>query len=299
MICPESSEHHYETVLADDTRFRPIADLSDELSMGVRFLDREATWRNEVHSAAASFLGNAPPMELWQEAFADSPHAPLHELFPVHGLRVTIEPEKIDWLEEEAADDKRQALLFQQAWNTARAAGVTFDKQVENEFAAMLGWKLFPLVNQNGYSTWLADSHREMSRELANGQDVGRTGSAYNRYLHRRALGEFSRYLLNRYTGLRGREREFLESEQLRCAPSLRYPPLFLAALCCTPRRKAKPGDLYDIYHLTQGFSRCDIVTADASMAQLCRDFRLIPSTVRLFSARELDDLAEHVGTAL
>lgn len=58
-------------------------------------------------------------------------------------------------------------------------------------------------------------------------------------------------------------------------------------------------GDGYDIEHLTRGLSRCDIMTADSSVTQLARDFRLIPTGCSLFSVRERDLLAERIAEAV
>jgi hypothetical protein len=59
--------------------------------------------------------------------------------------------------------------------------------------------------------------------------------------------------------------------------PALRYPALLHAAAATTRGRKFRGNDLYDFAHLTNGLSRCDLVTADSGMTQLCRNFRWVP----------------------
>ncbi|MBN2575229.1 MAG: hypothetical protein JXP73_11760 [Deltaproteobacteria bacterium] len=295
LLCPESFEHRDETVLADKSRFDAITELSDELSMGVGLLDREDVWRNEVHVAVASFLGEEPPMEIWKEAFEKDPHLPLDHLFPVSpGLRVTFPPEKVDWREEEARKRKEPfADLLNEHWQ--RSTGASFEEQTEVEFQGSLGLLLMPLVNPSRFLAWLKESRALMEEEIR----AGHIESDYNRYVHRHELGEFSDFLLCTYPTLRNRLGEFLASRQLRCTPSLRYPALLFAALFCTLCRKVRESDVFDIQHLTQGLSRCDIVTADGAWVQWCRERNLVPGSVRLFSSRELDQLTAHLHSVL
>lgn len=70
------------------------------------------------------------------------------------------------------------------------------------------------------------------------------------------------------------------------------------AGLAATRGRKHKPGDGYDIEHLTRGLSRCGIVTADSGMTELCRSRGLVPSGCELLSARELDRLPAVIEAA-
>jgi hypothetical protein len=81
--------------------------------------------------------------------------------------------------------------------------------------------------------------------------------------------------------------------------PALRYPALLRAGLALTRNRVAKPGDGYDIDHLTCGLSRCDIVTADAGMTQLVRNLKLAPDGCQVFGTRDMDGLHRAVEAAL
>jgi hypothetical protein len=57
--------------------------------------------------------------------------------------------------------------------------------------------------------------------------------------------------------------------------------------------------DGYDIEHLTRGLSRCDLVTADSSMTELCRAYKLVPAGCQLCSYRELDAFQQAVEEAV
>lgn len=123
-------------------------------------------------------------------------------------------------------------------------------------------------------------------------------GSPYSRHSAIYMRGAHCESLTERYPALPDRIEEFARSTELGSMPSVRFSALFHAALATGsatkgPTRSPKPSDLHDIAHLTLGLGRCDIVTCDSSMAQLCRGTRLIPDGVLLFSARELDDLEE------
>ncbi len=81
--------------------------------------------------------------------------------------------------------------------------------------------------------------------------------------------------------------------------PALRYPALLRAGLAVARNRRAKPGDGYDIDHLTVGLSRCDIVTADGGMTQLVTNHQLVPPDCRIFSTREMQEFHDAVEEAL
>ncbi len=294
LICPKSVAHEYETVLAGGDLFRAVTNLSDELSLGVGLLDHEDTWRNEVRVAAALFLDEMAPMEVWQEAFEKDPQMPLDRLFPIGGLRVVVRPEKVASMEAEAQDQKApMASRLNKGWQLP--AGVTFAEQAETEFQGALLLYLMPLVDPSGFEAWLEESRVAMEPEWL----AGELGSAHGRFEYRQAIGDFSGSLLDTYPGLRNRLQEFLASSQLRSMPSLRYRALLFAARACVPGRKGRDGDEYDIQHLTHGLSRCDVVTADGAWTQWCRARGLVPRGVRLFSSREFDRLTAYLQAAV
>jgi hypothetical protein len=300
LACPRSAEHEYETALTrNDTMYRAMNDLSEELSLGIQFRDSDEVWRNEVEVAVAIFLGLEAPMEVWEEAFADDPHESLDAIFGPSGFRVALLAGRASWMEEEAQQPKALALQLQKAWDVARASQATFEEQVELEFQHHLRWKLYPLVDPTAYSNWVRVAETDAEAERDAGLDWTRTGSAQSRYGYRLGLGRFALYLLKTYPALASRLADFLASEHVRRIPSLRYPALFQAGLALTRNRNAKPGDLYDLQHLSQGLSRCDVVTGDGGMVQLCRGRGLIPSAVRLFSSREFDDMASYLAGRL
>jgi len=97
--------------------------------------------------------------------------------------------------------------------------------------------------------------------------------------------------LAERYPAINEHPEDFRRSEALRWMPTLRYPALLRAALTTARNRKARPGDELDVEHLIRGLSRCDIATADRSMAHLVRERKLVPQRCQLISGSEGPDV--------
>lgn len=142
---------------------------------------------------------------------------------------------------------------------------------------------------------WFAAYYGRLQADLQRDADLVNPdispGSPFTRLQAFVNKGSQTKWLIDRFPALRQRSEEFATSDELRQVPSIAYPAILRAGLAALPRRRVKPGDGYDIAHLTQGLSRCDVVTADSGMAQLCRDRTLVPSSCRLLSYRELEQL--------
>jgi hypothetical protein len=95
------------------------------------------------------------------------------------------------------------------------------------------------------------------------------------------------------------RASEFAGSDEFRSMPALRYPPIFRAAIGVMRNRRPQRGDGHDIAHLTRGLSRCDIVTADAGMTQLCLNYKLVPDDCVLLRFNDVEGLSAAVSEAL
>jgi hypothetical protein len=292
-ICPKSDEHDAETMLAVES-WEQIDKLADELALGVRFEDPEMIEWYEIIAASAEFLGRAPEREVWQEAFRSDPQAPLEQLFP-GGFRIQVTFPPTDALRAEVEHLKRSEGLVASAYETARAAERTFEQQAELEFDAMLRWKLGLLFISDEFDRRLAALTQEAALEMLLPGAWEQPGSAYGRYAAMHTLKRRAESFLEHFPELRERLDEFRHSEALASVPSLRYPTLLRAGLAVMRERRPKPGDPYDIAHLTRGLSRCDLVTADSGMAQLCRERRLVPEGCELFSSRELGTLKQRL----
>lgn len=289
LICPAASEHRDETALAPATLYPHLEALSRELSMGVNFYEADYIAAAEVSVAAAAFVGEPRDEPMWREAFREDPGTArpfvrgVADDAPVLGLAS-------DLLRREVEHEKSKAPPITGAYAAAREAGYTFEQQVEREFEEVIYWRLGPLANPQRFAAQKAGLAVEVEQELAAGRlDPISPGTALSRYSAVGIREARSESLLRRYPALEGRVAEFAASPELRAMPALRYPALLHAAAAATRGRKFRGNDLYDFGHLTNGLSRCDLVTADSRMVQLCRNFPLIAEGVELFGARQLD----------
>jgi hypothetical protein len=122
-------------------------------------------------------------------------------------------------------------------------------------------------------------------------------GTEFSRHSAIYMRGARCESLIERYPTIPDATPESAVSHELASMPAIRFPAPLHAALATGSPRKPRPSDLHDIVHLTNGLGRCDIVTCDSSMAQVCRERQLVPHDVKLFSARELDALESELRT--
>jgi hypothetical protein len=308
LVCPESSAHDDETMLAHDALYAGLHELGEKLSMGIEFHHEERHIEQlEVEAAVESFLGAQPRLQVWQQAFNKDPHTPLEDLFDITvgggarvRVRVSVGMNRAGFLVEEAERPKSLVPQLTTIFENARASGASYEEIAEQEYhGARESQQLGPLFYPLRYEALLRSLAEEDAADLRSGADRLATGSAYNRFSWQVKRWQFRERIIQQYPDILQRKQDFYHSEELRAVPMLRYPALIVAALELTPGRKAKPGDVYDLKHLTLGLSRCDVVTADGAMVQACEQFYLIPDGVRLFRGNDVDGLATHLGSFL
>lgn len=295
LICPKSPEHSSESLLA--ASWEEIHRLSEELSLGVDFHTDDLIAWYEIGAAAEAFLGHELHRELWQEAFDEDPQAPLDAYFQ-GGFRVAVAFPPDDYRREEIQYQKEIEQRLEAVYETARKAGHSFDQQTELEFEAMLYGYLGPVLDPDRFEADARTRLDEATNQWLSGELGLEPGSAVGRYSAWSIRKSRCESFVERYPLIADRVQEFIRSEELRSMPALRYPALLRAAIICTPDRKPKAGDGYDISHLTKGLSRCDIVTADAGMTQLVANFKLSPPGCALFPFRDRDGLTQAVEEA-
>jgi hypothetical protein len=109
LVCVRSHEHEDETLLAPKELWEEIDRLSDELAMGIEFRSREEIEWSEIYAAAAAFLRQEQPQDLWEEAFATNPHIPREELFMTAfggSFRIRARFDPSDWEIAEVEHEK-------------------------------------------------------------------------------------------------------------------------------------------------------------------------------------------------
>jgi len=297
LICPASSSHNDETArvhIRDQGLWKEIDGLADELSIGIGFRGEEEIELAEIHAAAAAFEEHES-RPIWKEAFRTDPNTPRDELFFGFGggqirVRAYFEPDEM--LHEEVAHERDKETDMDKVYAELREKGFSFEEMAEGNLEQMISWKLGPVLAPEEFARHYLERGFVLARDAEATEFDISPGSAYNRFM---AFGtrriQMERFA-ERYPEIARRPDEFRRFEPLRSLPTLAFPALFRAALAASPERRARPSDGHDIAHLTHGLSRCDLVSADAGMTQLIRDFRLAPAGCHIFSYREFDRLA-------
>ena len=297
LVCPSSPDHADESLLAMQSH-ASLHDLADELSMGIEMKWDFEIQQNEIIAASATFVGRLVSDALWHEAFEKDPQTPRRDLFP-GGFRVSLAAQRADWQVREVEYEKDGVKGLTEAYERIRANGRSFEDQAELEFGVMVKWKLGPLVAPTWYRERVDRLKLRAAQASVSPADMLAPGSPFNLYSSAVKEADFCEYLVSRFPELREQPNDFGGCDQLRACPSLVFPSLITAALATMVKRKAKAGDRYDQSHLMKGLSRCDVVTADSGMAQLCRDRKLIPQGVTLYSSVEHERLLDHVDRLL
>lgn len=284
-ICPASHEHRSEATLADPGLWAALDELADKLSLGIEFHPREEVEEHELAAAACEFSSCGPEGELWEEAFTSNPHTPRDELFMEFfggqiRVRAVLPPTELE--QDEVIRQKAIADRMNEAYEELRREGFSYEELAEANLQKMFDWKLGPLLDKPGFSRELARARRNLVADPS-GLTVGRVQTLVRRLAMVTELAE-------RYPAINEHPEDFRGSEALRCMPTLRYPALLRAALATARNRKARPGDELDVEHLIRGLSRCDIATADRSMAHLVRERKLVPQGCQLISGSEGPD---------
>ena len=297
LLCPWSPEHRSETY--DAGRWKEIADLGDELSMGIHFSFDEEINYAELYAAAAEFSGEEPLGPPWREAFSGDPHASRESLYP-GGFRVRAsfppgEIDKEDTTYTRGLEDERMTAIYAEVGER----GYTFEQQVEREFEAMVYWRLGPLTDPKRFQQELLTKGLAWQKEAEAGKIDISTGSAYGLATAVSTRQIQIERLVDRYPKVGADVAGFVASPAMRNMPSLRYPALLRAGLALTPNRKAKQGDGFDLSHLMKGLSRCDIVTADSGMTQMVTGFKLVPAGCSVFRAGDREGLTAAIKAVL
>ncbi|HEX4464535.1 MAG TPA: hypothetical protein VH042_07850 [Solirubrobacterales bacterium] len=164
-----------------------------------------------------------------------------------------------------------------------REKGFSFEEMAEGNLEQMISWKLSPVLAPEEFARHYLERGFALARDAEASEFDISSGSAYNRFMAFGTRRIQMEHFAGHYPEIVRRPNEFRRFEPLRSLPTLVLPALFRAALAVSPGRRARPSDGHDIAHLTHGLSRCDLVSADAGMTQLIRDFRLAQLAAKFF----------------
>lgn len=293
IVCLGAPEHEDESLVAPDRD--AIQKVRRTLSMGIGFLGwQEILWK-EVRAIAGEFVAGAPVVPDWREAFRKDPQTPRGKLYP-GGMQVSVDMGVPDWRVDSVAKQKELELTLDKPYEVDRAKGWSFETLAAAFFNDMVNIHLRPLFDWKTYS----DMFLDLGDQVFEGDPTVVTDEDMNKIHRLMDLQEMRRnvdYLFESYPGIANDIMGFKLA--LTRSPMIAFPALLRSGIVATPRRKAKRGDGFDIKHLTNALSRCDFVTCDAGMAQLCKNFKLVPAGCQVFSYREQQALVAAIADAV
>jgi hypothetical protein len=175
--------------------------------------------------------------------------------------------------------EKDKEMLTEPVYAVAQAERRDFEEQARREQESMVGWKLGPLFDPAGFADRFQRLTMEAAIEMgtAGAEAMLEPGSSYGRYSALYMLKVSNEGLIERHPELLKRRDDFRSFLLAGPVPALRLPALLRAALSVTRGRRPRPSDVYDVLHVTRSLSRCDIVTSDGGMVQLCRNYGSSP----------------------
>jgi hypothetical protein len=292
-ICVGSQWHDDELALMDigpvlNANVRAMRTYTHDLRM--RFENELIT--RELFAAAHEFAGDTEPV-VWREAFRDDPDDPPLNDFQADWMNRQNEIEPRPSLAEEVEHDRETSqrlngahleLRGEHEWSEIAAANLR--QQIRHYLA--------PLADRAYYQAVGERLTAEAARAMAGG-DVGLTpGSPVSIHVRFAEVAHHANAIKDRIPAVAADPEGFCASDAVVFLPTMRLFSFLLAALSADGKRTSpQKGDLHDIWHLTYGLSRCDIVTADKRTCALAHGRNLIPRGARLFEAHHgLDDAA-------
>lgn len=287
ITCIDAPEHADESLISVDRD--GLLETRQLLSMGVGFKGADEIMWEEIHWLAAMFTGEAPRSIKWEESFFGDPHASRDSHF-LGGLQVGVDMGVADWHMEEVKRQKELEAEFESLYEADRAKGWSHEKLVAAMYDSFANIHLRKLFDPRGFEGQLLALGDRLEAAGADPfESTEEQQQLMNQFTEMAIMRGRCEHLKQRYPCI---ERDLPGFKlALTRSPMIALPALLRTAIVELPKRKPKPGDGYDIRHLTNGLSRCDFVTCDAGMAQLCRGANVVPSECQLFSYREHAEL--------
>ncbi len=246
----------------------------------------------ELFAAAREFCEDREPLT-WREAFRDDPDNPPLNAFQTRWMNEQYEVEGQPSLVDEAEHDRRTSEGLTAAHIELRG-NYEWSEIAEGNLKQQIRHYLAPLADPDycaAYGTKLA---KQAALVMATGDTQAQAGSALLIYTRFAEVAYMANVIRERFPKIQAEPRAFCESEAVCNLPTMRLVSFLLAALSADGKRiSPQRGDLHDLWHLTYGLSRCDIVTADRRSCELARGRGLVPSGVALFEGHHgLDEAA-------
>jgi len=283
ITCPESEFHTTEAMYYRKLE-KPIGQVIDELSWGLRFRLWEDTLWSQIEDAAKNFLGQQiEEREPWAIAFESDPQAPvesrMHDIFGAKGrirVRFSIPNEvvELDRQRKKRFVEKVQKLLStHKNSHPADLPKVIIEEKIDFLNHIMGSQAILSAIQQ-----LQAGSPHRWFAALSNPTS-----------LHRRWMR------LNEIGIIASNVTAFMQSDELLNAPFIDiFATVYAVEDTYYPTRNKKEGDFYDVAILATALPYSDIVTTDKFYKEvLCNILHFDDKyEARIFSASKEDRIA-------
>lgn len=266
-------------------------------TLDARMRSAEVLIGQELDAAAREYSGETRAIT-WREAFDCDPDDPPLKPFQADYLDRLDRPERPAALVDEVDDMRNISERLLEAHAELRDRQFDWDMVAEANIEARIRYLLGPLADPE-FSVEEQARRGELVEAWNQGDDGAEPGSPTRRYVRFAQVASEARALRERYPPVAADPSGFCRSDVVRYLPTIGMFSVLIAALSVDGKRSTpQPSDLHDIWHLTYGLSRCDLVTADRRTARLAIDRGLVPAGVRLLEAHKLSDIAAAVRCA-
>jgi hypothetical protein len=297
-ICVAAPWHEDEVALLNfGSTLDRVTRVIRRYTLDVQMRGSEALIGQELDAAASEYSGETHPIT-WHEAFDCDPDDPPLKPFQADYLEHRDRPELPVALVDEVNDMRNTSERLLEAHRELRDRQFDWDTVAEANIEARVRYLLGPLADPD-FSVVERTRRADLIRAWNQGKDGAEPGSPTRRYARFAQVASNARALLERYPPVAADPSGFSWSDIVRYLPTIGLFSVLIAALSVDGKRTTpQPSDLHDIWHLTYGLSRCDIVTADRRTARLAIERGLVPAGVRLLEAHRLSGIAAAVRCA-
>lgn len=258
------------------------------LTLELRMKFSEVLINEELFAAGKAFSDESEPIT-WREAFDDDPDNPPLSPFQAQYRNKREGPEPRSGFVDEVEYDRTVSASLLEAHTELREAQLNWEAVAEANEAGRVNWLLGVLVDPNFLNEANAKQRNIVGASITQDEADAGPGSDMSKYLRFAQIASMARHLAEDYPRIAEDPVAFANSDELRSMPTVRLFSYLLAALSVDGRRTTGlDSDFHDLWHLTYGLSRCDVVTADKRSYALATERSLVPEGTELVRAHEL-----------
>lgn len=246
-------------------------------------------------TAAARAFGGEPWDGDWKEAFEADPDRPPLSEFQAKYLNDRSHMEGAPALLDEVEHERATSVALSDVNQELRSSQHSWENVAQANLESQISYFLGPICDPE-FPRKAAQRQTQLVDAWQRDPSNMEAGSPATRFVRYAQVASAAKNLRQRYASVAEDPAGFCASDAVSYLPVIRLFAFLLAALSIDGRRTTpQPGDLHDLWHLTYGLSRCDVVSADRRSCEIARGRNLIPEGVDLVEATQLDQIADAV----